>query len=448
MNTTGRSTRSSQRTGIAESLATLAQNPSSSSQPHQGTSQPAARVSPFPSDDRAIPAPEPDSPIPNENPEPEPNPEVAPGPDPDDSDPEREEDSADSDNDAPNLALSLKLLAKKISKIPQSKSSSIKPRSPDTFDGTDPNKLETFVFQVSMYIEALSHNFQDDKSRVTFALSYLKGTPLEWFQNELSQGLMTGGKFPSWFTSYPEFLAELLRLFGPRDPINDATTAIEALRYKDSSKAPRYTLEFNRHARRTGWNDAALARLYYKSLPERLKDEIARLGKPTTLIELQELVATLDQRYWERQSEISRDRKPASSSNHHKSDNRSDHRSDHRTDTRPNNSQPGASKSSPQQQHSRPKDQKKPFSSNNAASSSSSSRPAGKPSIADILGPDGKLKPEERQRRMDNKLCLRCGGAGHVAHDCTVQSKSKPKGRAAKAEPTKAPADKLESGKG
>ena len=428
MTTTGRSTRSTQRSAIADSLASLAQNLSSSSQPIQGTSQSAARASPLPSDYSVIPVPEPENSVPNDNlipmdPEPEPNPEIAPGPDPVELEPEQESSSSESEDDTPNLAHSLKLLARKISKIPQSKAkAAIKPRSPDTFDGTDPNKLETFVFQVSMYIEACLENFRDGESRVTFALPYLKGIPLKLFQNELSQGLMSGGELPSWFTSYPEFLAELQRLFGPRDPINDATTAIEALRYKDSSKAPRYTLEFNRHARRTGWNDAALARLYYKSLPDRLKDEIARLGKPTTLRELQDLVATLDQRYWERQSEISRDRKPAASSNNKPSDNRTDHRSDHRT----NAPQSGASKSNSQQQNSRPKDNKKPFSSNPAASSSS--KPAGKSSIADILGPDGKLKPEERQRRMDNKLCLRCGGAGHVAHDCTVQSKSKSKG--------------------
>jgi hypothetical protein len=81
--------------------------------------------------------------------------------------------------------------------------------------------------------------------------------------------------------------------------------------------------------------------------------------------------------------------------------------------------------------------------------SSSSSKPANKSnSISDILGPNGKLKPEERQRCIDNKLCLCCGGIGHITHNCTVQSKPKPKGRAAKVDPAKAPADKPESGKG
>jgi hypothetical protein len=41
------------------------------------------------------------------------------------------------------------------------------------------------------------------------------------------------------------FLSELQRLFGPCDLVNDAMTALEALRYKDPQKAMRYTLEFN-----------------------------------------------------------------------------------------------------------------------------------------------------------------------------------------------------------
>ena len=251
-----------------------------------------------------------------------------------------------------------------------------------------------------------------------------------------------GGKFPKWFTSYPTFLGELQRLFGPHDPVTYAMNALESLKYKDSTKATRYTLDFNRHSRRTGWNEMALTRVYYKGLPDRLKDEIARIGKPSRLTDLQELIATLDQRYWERQSEISRDKKP-SSSNQSKAP---ETRSDTRPDNRANGSQAGSSKSNGQQQSK--KDQKKPASS---SSSSSSSKPANKTnSISDVLGPDGKLKPEERQRRMDNKLCLRCGGAGHVVHNCP-HSKPKPKGRAAavtnNAASAKTPAAAPESGK-
>ena len=367
----------------------------------------------------------------DENPDPDPK----TSPDPDLNPNNRNEAGTQPDH---SLAGSLKLLAEKISSIsahPKPKSN-IKPRTPDVFDGTDPSKVDTFTFQCSMYYNACSSDFPDEESRVTFALSYLKGVPLDWFQAELSRAINDGDDYPEWYFSYSDFVAELQKNFGPRDPVADATNALEALRYKESTKAARYTIEFNRHAHRTGWNDMALTRQYYKGLPERLKDEISRIGKPGTLKPLQELVATLDQRYWERQSEINRDKRSASASNNSTSQNKSTS-SDNRNDNRSGNQNASGSRNNNNNnnQQSKNKEQKKPASNANASSSSSGNKAN---TIADLLGPDGKLKPEERQRRMDQNLCLRCGKPGHTVNNCTVPSKAKPKGRAATVTPSTA----------
>jgi hypothetical protein len=215
------------------------------------------------------------------------------------------------------------------------------------------------------------------------------------------------------------------------------------LRYKDSTKAARYTIDFNRHAHRTGWNDTALARQYYKGLPDHLKDEIARLGKPAGLTPLQDLVATLDQRYWERQSEISRDKRSTSSNT--TSQNKSTS-SDNRNENRSNNSNNGSKSNGNNNNNnqSKNKDQKKPQSAATASGSSSGNKTN---NISDMLGPDGKLKPEERQRHMDNNLCLRCAQKGHKVNECPVTSKAKPKGRAATVTTTPAAAAPAASGK-
>ena len=334
------------------------------------------------------------------------------------------------------LAQTLELLAKKLSgPTAQKPHSAVKPRNPDSFDGSDPNKIETFIFQVSMYISTRSADFPDDESRVAFALSYLKGTPLDWFQTEISHAMSHGGKFPSWFSSYPGFLAELQRLFGPRDPVNDAVNAIESLRYKDSTKATRYTLEFNRHSRRTGWNEQALSRHYYKGLPDRLKDEISRISKPTGLLALQDLAATLDQRHWERQNEISHEKRPTNTSNNYHPNKK---QADDKTDSNHSNQNHGNPRSSGNQQPSRNRDQKRPQVASTSTQSHSNSHSGNKTNaLADILGPDGKLKPEERQRRLDKNLCLRCGQFGHMVPDCPPPSKAKAKGRAATTVPAK-----------
>ena len=41
----------------------------------------------------------------------------------------------------------------------------VKPRSPDPFDGSDPSKLEIFIFQCSMYITLREHDFPDETER-------------------------------------------------------------------------------------------------------------------------------------------------------------------------------------------------------------------------------------------------------------------------------------------
>ena len=418
---TGRTTRTSQKAGIGEALMSFSsKRHANSPTPPAGPTGSHYSPSPQPTDFLFRPSDEPDSPeeeapqdhfLPQEEPEPQ-----GPG--------ERD------------LAQALEHLANKIAGMPSASKpkSQVKPRVPDTFDGSDPGKLETFIFQCNMYLAIRSSDFSDDEARVTFALSYLKGSPQDWFQSEISHVAAEGGKLPKWFTRYSSFLDELKRLFGPRDPITDAMNSLENLRFKDSGKATCYTIDFNRHAWKTGWNEQALLWQFYKGLPDRLKDEIARLGKPSGLKALQDMVATLDQHYWECQSEINRDKKSASAS---ASTSASKPTSSDKTS---GGQQSNGSKQDNRQQSK--KDQKKP------ATTPSTPATPNKSTIANLLGPDGKLKPEERQRQTDNNLCLRCGKTGHMVNDCPVSSKPKPKGRAATATPAPASGTTSGSGKG
>jgi hypothetical protein len=53
------------------------------------------------------------------------------------------------------------------------------------------------------------------------------------------------------------------------------------------------------------------------------------------------------------------------------------------------------------------------------------------PDLSRTLGKDGKIMEQEQQHRMDNNLCLYCGGHGHNAKDCHKAANAK--ARAAKA---------------
>ena len=100
-----------------------------------------------------------------------------------------------------------------------------------------------------MYIVLRRNDFPDDSYKVAFMMSHLKGSTLDWFQSAITNGA-TG--VTNWMNSVPNFIDELCRLFGPRDPTTEATICLKNLRYKNSSKAVKYTLGFNRDAPWTG----------------------------------------------------------------------------------------------------------------------------------------------------------------------------------------------------
>jgi hypothetical protein len=192
--------------------------------------------------------------------------------------------------------------------------------------------------------------------------------------------------------------------------------ALEGLRYWNSIKAAWYTVTFNQHASRTGWNDQALTRQYYKGLPDHLKDDIACFGKPAKLCALQSLVTTLDQRYWEHQSELGRDQQtsPAHSPSTFSLPSRSESPAKKISRRFTENSSEIHLDTPITRGSHLPSDTNdpKPQTPSKAPSTSFAQR------IADLLGPDGKLKPEEHQCRMDNGLCLCCSEPGHMVADC------------------------------
>jgi hypothetical protein len=114
---------------------------------------------------------------------------------------------------------------------------------------------------------------------------------------------------PVWISDYSKFTSELKQNFGPHDPEGDAENELEALRMKDNQWMVKYLVDFNCLAARVTWGDSALRHQLYKGLPNRIKDEISRISKPSTLPRMCQLIQQINARYWERQSEISRESK-------------------------------------------------------------------------------------------------------------------------------------------
>ena len=348
---------------------------------------------------------------PSNNPEPDPNPDDDPDDnddDPDDNDdgPPDPENPFHTPDPAPNLAEAITMLANNL-RAPKASAPRAKLRDPDTFDGSDARKLQPFLVQCALNFRDRPDAFSSDDAKVTFALSYLKGTALDWFE----PALMDPDEEPSWLSDYKEFVSELRTNFGPHDPEGEAEADLENLRMRENQRITKYAVEFNRLASRVSWGDSALRRRFYQGLPSRIKDEISRVGKPGTLPGLRTLAHNIDARYWERRSEVAHE-----NTNSGKQSDRAPDKGKS-TPATSDKKAPSASTSNP-----------KPASTSGTSGSSSKKGP----DLSDKLGKDGKLTVEERKRRFEQNLCLFCGRTGHVAKECPKSSSSASKACSAK----------------
>ena len=103
--------------------------------------------------------------------------------------------------------------------------------------------------------------------------------------------------------------------------------------------------------------------------------------RPVTLLDLHKLVQAIDYRYWERKAEITCEANPTS---------KGDPKGDLKIARNPEAAPKGKALENPKSG----------------------------PGLTGKLGKDGKLTPQERQRRMDNSLCLFWRKTRHIAKEC------------------------------
>ena len=163
----------------------------------------------------------------------------------------------------PNLAEAISLMTEELKRRDNTKASKAKSKEPDTFDGSDPHKLNNFILLCNLYF-CNNPSYSDDGVKVTFALSYLRGTALEYFE----PALMDSNEVLEWMDDWSSFVRNLRVQFGPHDPTADAEDSIDNLKMRENQRILKYNVEFNHLAVQTGWNDSILQHYYYSRLAE------------------------------------------------------------------------------------------------------------------------------------------------------------------------------------
>ena len=146
----------------------------------------------------------------------------------------------------------------------------VKVQEPDTFDGSDPCKLQDFLISCNLHFQDRAHVFSSDEKKILFILSYLKGAAINWFE----PGLMDPTNSVHWMWDFPTFINELEANFSPHDPVSDAEKALTELTMNDNWKIIKYNVEFWKLTSKLDWNESALCACYFCGLPLCLHTEV------------------------------------------------------------------------------------------------------------------------------------------------------------------------------
>jgi RNase H-like domain found in reverse transcriptase/Reverse transcriptase (RNA-dependent DNA polymerase)/Integrase zinc binding domain/Ty3 transposon capsid-like protein/Chromo (CHRromatin Organisation MOdifier) domain len=240
---------------------------------------------------------------------------------------------------------------------------------PEHFDGKR-HLLKNFISQLRLVIFGQPSRYPNERSKVMFAASFLRGSAFSWFQPFLSMN-----QTPV-LDDFELFIKRLEETYGDPDEIANAERRLCVLRQTNSASA--YASEFRRIASLTEWNDPALCCQYYRGLRDSVKDELSKIERPSTLSDLIEVTIKIDNRLHDRFVEKSGLHIPVK---HHQN-------------------------------------------AFNPPTTFTKSQPKEDPMIID--GSQVKtyrLSDEERKRRRDLNLCLYCGQPGHTLHSCKLRKK-------------------------
>ena len=185
-----------------------------------------------------------------------------------------------------------------IMSLQTTRTSSSEPKlaDPEPFTGNRLH-LSNFLAKCHLKFAGEPSKFKDELSKIYYTRSRLGKPVFSWFQSLLATAEDKEKPNPPKFVSFEAFAKALTAVYGDSNLAAFSVQAIKAL--KQTGSAAHYIAEFQRLRQYIPWNDDAFADQFYDGFKGAVKDDMARTGHPTTLLELQTLATRLDARYYE-----------------------------------------------------------------------------------------------------------------------------------------------------
>ena len=88
----------------------------------------------------------------------------------------------------------------------------IRLKDPDTFDGSNPEKLDAFMTTVHINFQASPDDFVTEAAKISHIMSFLRGSAIDWFTPDILNHDLAHP--PIWMTSLA-LIQQLYLHFGP-----------------------------------------------------------------------------------------------------------------------------------------------------------------------------------------------------------------------------------------
>jgi hypothetical protein len=151
--------------------------------------------------------------------------------------------------------------------------------------------------QIHLHIAECPQDFPTDDEKIFYVRLYLRRTAQEWLQ----PNIFAGGQVPS--TLGWQLGALRSGACFEFQPARSLQRHVGILSMKPGDRLAIYQFEFNTHAIMTGYDEAALFQVFYRVRPSRIKDTMAQNQLPVSPARIKALASQLDQWYHRRNTE-------------------------------------------------------------------------------------------------------------------------------------------------